>query len=126
MAKVREIYKCEDCGTIVEVLHGGKGTLTCCDQPMKLFEEQTADMSKEKHVPVIEKTETGFKIKVGSTAHPMTEQHWIEWVQVIADGEVYRTFLNPGDEPEAEFMIEADKIIAREYCNIHGLWRNEL
>jgi superoxide reductase len=123
MAEKLEIYKCEICGNIVEVLHGGKGELVCCGQPMKLFKENTVDASKEKHVPVVEKTADGFKVKVGSVAHPMEEKHYIEWVEIIADGKVYRQFLKPGEAPEAFFKIDAKQVIAREYCNLHGLWK---
>jgi superoxide reductase len=123
MAKQLEIYKCEICGNIVEVLHGGKGELVCCNQPMKLYEENTVDAAKEKHVPVIEKTESGFKVAVGSAPHPMEEEHYIEWIGAIADGKAYRQFLKPGDAPEAVFEIDAEQITAREYCNKHGLWK---
>jgi superoxide reductase len=123
MAEKLEIYKCEVCGNIVEVLHSGKGELICCGQPMKLIKENTTDAAKEKHVPVVEKTRDGFKVKVGSVAHPMEEKHYIEWIEIIADGKAYRQFLNPGDAPEALFKIDAKQVIAREYCNIHGLWK---
>ncbi len=124
MTKRSQIYKCEICGNIVEVLHEGKGELVCCGQPMKVFTENTADAAKEKHVPVIEKVSGGLKVKVGSVPHPMEEKHFIEWIEIIADGKVYRQFLQPGDNPEAMFSIEADTITARAYCNIHGLWKN--
>jgi superoxide reductase len=124
MAKELEIYKCAICGNIVEVLHGGDGTLVCCEQPMKLFVENTVDAAKEKHVPVIEKIDGGYKVKVGSVTHPMEEKHYIEWIELIADGKAYRQFLKPGQVPEATFKIEASSVTAREYCNIHGLWRN--
>jgi superoxide reductase len=107
----------------VELLHEGKGELVCCGKPMKLFKENTVDAAKEKHVPVIEKTATGFKVKVGSVAHPMEEKHYIEWVELLADGKAYRQFLKPGQAPEAFFEIKADKVSAREYCNLHGLWK---
>lgn len=123
MAERLEIYKCEACGNIVEVLHGGGGELVCCGEPMKLFIENTVDAAKEKHVPVIEKTADGFKVKVGSVAHPMEKEHYIEWIEVIADGEAFRQFLKPGVAPEAEFCIKAGKVTAREYCNLHGLWK---
>lgn len=125
MTEKLQIYKCEICGNIVEVLHTGKGELVCCGEPMKLHEENTVDAATEKHVPVIEKTENGFKVKVGSVAHPMIEEHYIEWIELIVDGIAYRKFLNPGDEPWAEFCIEAEDVTAREYCNIHGLWKNQ-
>lgn len=118
-----EIYKCEVCGNIVEMLHEGQGELICCGEPMKLYNENTVDAAKEKHVPVIEKIDGGFKVKVGSVEHPMIEKHYIQWIQIIADGKAYRQFLKPGEKPEAVFKIEADEITAREYCNLHGLWR---
>jgi superoxide reductase len=123
MASRLEVYKCEVCGNIVEVIHEGHGELVCCGQPMKLFKENTFDAAKEKHVPVIEKTPNGFKVKVGGVAHPMEEKHYIEWIELIADGVAYRKFLKPGDAPEAEFCLDAVQITAREYCNLHGLWK---
>jgi superoxide reductase len=125
MANKLEIYKCEVCGNIVEVLHGGQGELVCCGQPMKLFQENTVDAAKEKHVPVVEKTADGFKVTVGEVAHPMEEKHYIEWIELVADGKAYRQFLEPGAAPEAVFKIDAGKVTAREYCNIHGLWKNQ-
>ncbi len=122
MAKNLEIYKCEVCGNIVEVVHGSFGELVCCGQPMKLMTENTVDAANEKHVPVIEKTEDGYAIKVGSVAHPMEEKHYIEWIELIADGKAYRQFLEPGQAPEATFKIDAASVTAREYCNLHGLW----
>jgi len=120
-----KVYKCEICGNIVEVLHEGRGALVCCGQPMNLYDEKTADSSTEKHVPVIEKTDDGFKIIVGSTLHPMDEDHYIEWIELTADGKSCKQYLKPGDEPAATFCLKADKVIAREYCNKHGLWRSE-
>jgi len=122
MAEKLQIYKCEICGNIVEVLHGGDGELVCCGQPMKNLAAKTADVGKEKHVPVIEKIAGGIKVKVGSVPHPMEEKHYIEWIEVIADGKAYRQFLKPSEAPEAIFKIEAKTITAREYCNVHGLW----
>lgn len=126
MANQLEIYKCEKCGNIVEVLHGGMGQLVCCGEPMILLEAKTADDGREKHVPVIEKTTDGFKVKVGDVPHPMMEKHYIEWIELIADGKAYRQFLNPDEEPSAFFCIKADRVSAREHCNIHGLWKGEL
>jgi len=123
MAERMEIYKCELCGNIVEVLHGGAGELVCCGQPMVCMKENTVDAAKEKHVPVIEKIEGGVKVKVGSVAHPMEEKHYIEWIEIIADGKSYRQYLKPGDAPEAVFKVDAANITAREYCNLHGLWK---
>jgi superoxide reductase len=124
MAEKLQIYKCEVCGNIVEVLHGGAGDLSCCGQPMKLFTENTVDAAKEKHVPVIEKTAGGIKVKVGSVAHPMEEKHYIEWIELIVGEKVYRKFLKPGEAPEATFAVDTTQpVVAREYCNIHGLWK---
>ena len=122
MTKRHEIYKCEICGNIAELLHEGAGELICCGQPMKLYEENTVDAAKEKHVPVVEKVEGGFTVKLGSIPHPMEEKHYIEWIEVIADGKAYRQFLGPGDKPEAFFSVAADQETVRAYCNLHGLW----
>ena len=124
MTEQKQIYKCNICGNIVEVLHPGVGQLVCCGQPMELLQEKSRDAGQEKHVPVVEKSESGVKVKVGSIPHPMEEPHYIEWIEIIADGRVYRKFLKPGDKPEAEFEIRAEKIRARDYCNIHGLWKS--
>ena len=123
MAEKLQVYKCKVCGNIVEVLHGGVGELVCCGKPMELLDEKTADASTEKHVPVIEKVDGGYKVKVGSVPHPMEEKHYIEWIELLADGKAYRQFLEPGSEPEAVFNVEADSVSAREYCNVHGLWK---
>ena len=123
MTKKLEVYKCNVCGNIVEVLHEGVGQLVCCGKPMELLKEKTEDQGLEKHVPVVEKTETGVKVKVGSVPHPMEDKHYIEWVEVIDGGKVHRKFLNPGDQPEAEFEVKGEAV-AREYCNLHGLWKS--
>ena len=123
MTQLMQVYKCDVCGNIVEVIHAGVGQLVCCNQPMNLLTENTTDAATEKHVPVIEKTANGVKISVGSVPHPMEEQHYIEWIQVMADGKNCRKFLKPGDAPEAEFEITGKDISAREYCNLHGLWK---
>jgi len=125
MTKLKQIYKCNICGNIVEVLHAGVGQLVCCGQPMELLTEKTTDIGLEKHVPVIEKIGNKVKVKVGSAPHPMDQKHYIEWIEIIADGKTCRNFLKPGDKPEAEFEITAKKIEAREYCNIHGLWKSK-
>jgi len=122
MTEKLQIYKCEVCGNIAEMVHAGAGEMVCCGQPMKLYKENTVDASKEKHVPVIEKTAGGIKVTVGSVLHPMEQSHYIEWIEVIADGKAYRKFLNPGEAPEATFELKAEKVKAREYCNLHGLW----
>jgi superoxide reductase len=125
MTKKLQVYKCEICGNMVEILHEGIGQLVCCGQPMKLFEEKTEEQEgKEKHLPVIEKTEKGFLVKVGSVQHPMEEKHYIEWIEVTANGKTYRQFLNPGDVPEAIFDIEVENVTVREYCNVHRLWKS--
>lgn len=123
MAAQLEVYKCNLCGNMVEVLHGGDGELVCCGQPMAKLTENTTDAAKEKHVPVIEKVAGGYKVSVGSVLHPMAEDHYIEWIELLADGKAYRKFLSPGDEPIATFAVEASSVIAREYCNKHGLWK---
>ena len=123
MAERLQIYKCAACGNIVEVLHGGGGQLVCCGGPMGLLEEKTADAATEKHVPVIEKIDGGYKVKVGSVPHPMLEEHFIEWIELLADGKAYRQFLEPGSEAEATFNVEAGSVSAREHCNVHGLWK---
>lgn len=124
MVKILEIYKCEVCGNIVEILHAGAGELVCCGQKMRLVVENTTDASREKHIPVLEKTTTGTKVKVGSIAHPMDEKHYIEWIEVIADEKTARQDLKPGDAPEAVFIGEiAPLTTVRAYCNLHGLWK---
>jgi superoxide reductase len=123
MAEKLEVYKCEVCGNIVEVLHGGDGDLVCCGQPMTLQSENTVDAAKEKHVPVIEKVAGGYKVKVGAVAHPMEEKHHIEWIELIAGDKAYRQFLKVGETPEAFFAVDATSVSAREYCNLHGLWK---
>jgi len=124
MTAQKQIYRCNVCGNIVEVLHAGEGELVCCGQPMELLQAKTADVGKEKHVPVIEAGDAGVKVKVGDVPHPMEEKHYIEWIEVITDGDGCRQFLKPGDKPEAEFDIKSKKVAAREYCNIHGLWKS--
>jgi len=119
-----QVYRCEVCGNIVEVLHAGGGQLVCCGQPMKLLEENTVDASVEKHVPVVERSVEGVGVKVGSSPHPMEEKHYIQWIEVIAGGKVYRQFLNPGEAPRAVFRVSEGDLTAREYCNLHGLWKS--
>lgn len=125
MPKLLEVYKCDLCGNIVETLHAGDGDLVCCGQEMRLLTENTVDAAKEKHVPVIEISEGSIKVSVGSVAHPMEEKHYIEWIELIADGKAYRQFLNPGDAPTATFALSAKKVTARELCNIHGQWSTQ-
>ncbi|MDD5738918.1 MAG: desulfoferrodoxin [Candidatus Pacebacteria bacterium] len=145
MTKLNQIYKCNVCGNIVEMTHAGAGQLVCCGEPMQLMEEKTQDQgmassaeamaAEEKHLPVIENTEKGVKVKVGSAPHPMEQERYIEWVEILFNGKVGKKFLNPGDAPEvyfgpvlsvAEGLVKApDNIIARAYCNVHGLWKIE-
>jgi len=124
MTKRLQIYKCEKCGNVVEVLHEGVGELVCCGEPMKVMKEQTADSATEKHVPVIEAGDSGVKVKVGSVPHPMEDKHYIEWVQIMSGDNVYRIFLKPGGAPEGTFRVLKGDVSAREYCNVHGLWRS--
>ncbi len=123
MTQLNQIYKCSLCGNIVEVVHASDGELVCCGQPMNLLTENTTDAAKEKHVPVIEKAGEKVTVKIGSVAHPMEAKHYIEFVELLADGKVYRKYLKPGEKPEATFQVAAAKLQAREYCNLHGLWK---
>jgi superoxide reductase len=119
-----QTYKCSVCGNIVEVMHVGGGTLVCCDKEMVLLEENTQEAAVEKHVPVVEKIDGGYKVTVGSVVHPMEEAHYIEWIELIAGGVSYTAFLGPGDTPEATFAIDAADVTARAFCNLHGLWKS--
>lgn len=127
MTKMNEIYKCSVCGNIVEVVHTGAGELVCCGKPMVLQLPGTVEAATEKHIPVIEKIDGGYKVKVGEIPHPMLDVHWIEWIELICEecGKVQRQYLKPGDAPEAVFKSDAKKVLAREYCNLHGLWEKE-
>jgi len=123
MPKRLEVYKCQHCGNIIEVMVGGGANIVCCGEEMQLQAENTVDAAKEKHVPVIEKGNGTITVKVGSVAHPMEEKHYIQWIELIADGKVYRQFLEPGQAPEATFCVTAENVTAREYCNLHGQWK---
>ena len=124
MTELNQVYKCSICGNIIQVLHPSYGQLVCCNKPMQLLNPKSQkDEGLEKHVPVVEKTDCGIKVKVGSVEHPMEKAHFIEWIEVIADGQAYRKHLNPGDKPEAEFCLSTDNFQVREYCNVHGLWQ---
>lgn len=126
MTKLNQVYKCKPCGNIVEVIHTGRGILVCCGEPMLLLEENTEDASNEKHVPVVDKIDGGYRVTVGSVAHPMVEKHYIEWVQLMVGDRAYRQFLKAGEAPQAEFAVdvnEGEEVYAREYCNLHGLWK---
>jgi len=125
MTERLQVYRCPMCGNIVEVLHAGAGQLVCCGQPMNLLAENTTDAATEKHVPVIESADGNVTVRVGSVAHPMGDDHYIEWIEVIRGEEIRRKFLKPGESPEAAFESMAGDLTAREYCNLHGLWKAE-
>jgi len=124
MVTKNQIYRCPVCGNIVEVLHAGGGELVCCGKPMILLSANTTDGATEKHVPIIEKTADSITVRVGSIPHPMEETHYIEFIEIIADDKIYRKFLKPGQEPTAVFNITTENVVAREYCNLHGLWQS--
>ena len=123
MADQMGIYKCSVCGNMVEVVHAGGGELVCCGQPMQKITENTTDAAVEKHVPTLEKKNGGWQVNVGSVDHPMTAEHYIEWIELIVGNTVYRTFLKAGDKPAAFFPVAAEAVTARAYCNLHGLWK---
>lgn len=125
MRKLREIYRCPICGNVVEVLNAGAGQLVCCGKPMMLLEENTTDAAQEKHVPVVEKIDGGYRVKVGSTPHPMLAEHYIQWIELLTPTSVLRRELKPDEKPEAVFLTDETAICAREYCNLHGLWKCE-
>ncbi|MGI6242691.1 MAG: desulfoferrodoxin [Prevotella sp.] len=122
MAKRNEIYKSAANGSLVEILNPGEGALA---SDLKQVKENTTDAATEKHVPVIEAIEGGYRVKVGSVEHPMTEEHYIEWIELITENEVLRKYLTPTDKPVAEFKTDAKHVCARGYCNLHGLWKAE-
>jgi len=124
MAKKQKIYKCSICGNIVEVLHEGAGTLVCCGKDMDELEEKNTDEGQEKHVPVISIEGDTAKVSVGHIPHPMEDSHYIEFIQLITDGNTQTKYLKPNNLPQAEFTLpkEYQNISAREYCNIHGVW----
>lgn len=123
MADKLGIYKCNICGNVAEIVHAGAGDMSCCGAPMEQLNENTVDAAKEKHVPVVEKVDGGFKVTVGAVAHPMADDHYIEWIELIAGDSCCRQFLKPGDTPEAIFSVSADTASARAHCNLHGLWK---
>ena len=124
MAEKLGIYQCGVCGNVAEVVHAGGGSMSCCGQPMNYLKENTVDAAQEKHVPVVEKVDGGYKVSVGSAAHPMVDDHFIEWIELIAGDTCYRQFLSPGDTPEAVFLTSADSPTARAHCNLHGVWKS--
>ena len=126
MTEKLQVYKCDVCGNVVEVLDSGAGELVCCGQPMTLQQEKTEDAATEKHVPFIEQIDGGYRVRVGqNAAHPMEQKHYVQWIELLADGKACRQFLEPGDAPEAVFSVSGENVSAREYCNIHGLWKGQ-
>lgn len=125
MTELNQVYKCNVCGNIVEVVHPGQGSLVCCNQPMVLFKENTVDAAKEKHVPVLTRVGNIVTVKLGSVEHPMEEKHYIEWVEIIDGGKVSRQYLKPGEKPEAKFNVDGPVVTARGFCNLHGLWSSQ-
>ena len=125
MTKQKQVYKCGVCGNMTEVLHESGGTLSCCGQPMNLLQENTVDAATEKHVPVIQKIDNGYKVMVGEVPHPMLAEHFIEWIELISGELIMRKHLKPGDAPEAVFYTDATDVYAREYCNLHGHWKSK-
>ncbi len=125
MTELKQVYRCTVCGNIVEVVNAAGGTLSCCDQPMKLMKENSQDGALEKHVPVIEKIDGGYKVKVGEVEHPTLPEHHILWIELVTENQILRKYLNAGEKPEAIFMTDATNVYAREYCNLHGLWKSK-
>ena len=125
MTQKDQIYKCEKCGNLISVVHDAGGSLLCCGEEMILLEPNTVDAAQEKHVPVIEKTGNTVKVSVGSVAHPMEAEHYIETISILSDKRLYRVYMCPGDKPEATFEINEDVQCARAYCNLHGLWESK-
>ena len=123
MTERTQVYRCPICGNIVEVLEAGAGTLVCCGKPMVQLVANTTDAATEKHVPVIEAIDGGYKVTVGSVAHPMQDEHYIQWIELITENTVLRKYLKPGETPEAVFLTTEKTLYAREYCNLHGLWK---
>lgn len=127
MTVLNQVYKCEVCGNIVEVVHTGRGVLVCCGQPMNLQQELTDEAGiTEKHLPVITKEDGKIKVTVGSVEHPMVDEHHIEWIELLCGDNVRRKMLQPDDAPEACFDDTDAATAVRAYCNLHGLWRSEL
>lgn len=122
MTKKLEIYKCDSCGNMIEVIHASRGILICCDEPMSLLNENVIDASNEKHIPVITKEDDKVTVSIGSIEHPMEEKHYIEWIELITKDNVYKKYLSPNQKSVAEFKIEQEALFAREFCNVHGLW----
>ncbi|NBJ14468.1 MAG: desulfoferrodoxin [Dehalobacter sp. 4CP] len=126
MTNLREIYKCNVCGNVVEIVHAGAPALVCCGQPMEKLEGRSEDMGLEKHLPIVQVTEEGIKVTVGSIEHPMEEKHFIQFIEVLTADKVCRAELKPGQKPEAFFPVDIAAVLeVREYCNLHGLWKTK-
>ncbi|MEJ2268039.1 MAG: desulfoferrodoxin [Nanoarchaeota archaeon] len=125
MVNKKEVYICNVCGNVIEVLHASSNNLVCCGQPMNLMEQKSEGENADKHSPVIEKDSEGVKVKVGKVEHPMEENHYIEWIEISTEKGESKKFLKPGEKPEAVFPVKADIKHARMFCNIHGLWENQ-
>ncbi len=119
-----DIYKCDKYGIIAQIMTTGAGKLVCCETSMDKMIENTTDAAKEKHIPVVEKIGNRLEVKVGSVNHPMNEDHFIQWVEVVGNEESFLKFLSYTDKPEAVFDLECDEFYVRAYCNLHGLWRS--
>lgn len=125
MTQIYEVYVCKECGNVVEILEGAQGDLVCCGQPMQLQKENTVDAAKEKHVPVVIVEGNTARVHIGSVMHPMEEKHYIMWIEIRQGDKLQRKMLKPGQEPKAVFTIEeGQEVVAREYCNLHGLWKS--
>ena len=126
MTKLRELYRCEICGNVVEIAQEGASALVCCNKPMIKLEAKTEDEGQEKHVPVIEEADNGIKVKVGSIGHPMEEKHYIKFIEILLKDKIMRKELKPGQVPEAKYCaLKSDILEVREFCIIHGLWKNK-
>jgi superoxide reductase len=124
MAERFQVYKCDSCGNIVEILYASNQQVNCCGKPMRRLIENVVDASVEKHVPVVKESGGEIEVKVGSVPHPMEKEHYIEWIEAIKDGKVlFRQYLSPGEAPEAKFKTNAKGVVVRELCNLHGLWK---
>jgi len=127
MTQLREVYRCDICGNVIEMVNEGAGELVCCGQPMEKLEAKKEDEGKEKHVPVLEGLAVGVKVKVGSVPHPMEEKHYIKFIEVLTKDKVHRAELKPGDKPEADFCAVKDSVIGvREFCTVHMLWEGNM
>ena len=119
-------YKCPDCGEMVMLIKNGGCTPSCCGHAMKEIVANTTEAATEKHIPVVEVKDKEIIVKVGSVAHPMTEEHLIEWIAVETAQGLKIKYLKAGDKPEEIFCNNGDAKAVYAYCNLHGLWKAEL